>query len=115
MGLAASDVLFSEEASAALRALEVKPDPAARSIARRVRGLVSVLRADCLHGDVVKKDRIPARFMTRYALGNLYVEDLPSFWRLLYSVGRRQGERYVPVVAIVDHRTYSHWFGRRHP
>ena len=114
MGLAASDVLFTEEASAALRALEADSNPVAQSISRRVHALVPVLRADCLHGEVVKKDRIPARLRTRYSVGNLYVEDLPGFWRLLYSVGRRRGERYVTVVAIVDHRTYSGWFVRRH-
>jgi len=63
---------------------------------------------------VVKKDRIPRAFKARYAISNLYVEDLPGFWRLLYTVGKRGRERYVTVVAIVNHRTYDKLFGPRH-
>jgi len=44
------------------------------------------LLSDCLHGEVVKRDRIPLALTAKYNLVNLYVEDLPAFWRLLYSV-----------------------------
>ncbi len=114
MGLAAADVLFTEEASATLRALAEGTDPVLRSVARRDEALRALLLADCLHGEVVKKSRIPLALRTRYGLANLYVEDLPGFWRLLYTIGRRRADRYVTVVAIVDHRTYSRWFRRRH-
>lgn len=66
---------------------------------------------DCLHGEVVRKDRIPASVRRNHRLDNLYVEDLPSFWRLLYTIIRERGERYVYVVEVVDHRTYTKWFG----
>jgi len=46
---------------------------------------------------------------TRFGLSNLYVEDLPSFWRLLYTVTNDENGRYVVVLAIVNHRTYSEW------
>jgi len=44
---------------------------------------------------------------------NLFVEDLPSFWRLFYAVVRDRGERSVVVVEIVDYRTYDGWVRRR--
>lgn len=41
---------------------------------------------DCLHGEVVRKPSIPKNLKRTYGVENLYVEDLPSFWRLLYTV-----------------------------
>ncbi len=113
MGLRAKEVVLSSTASQALEALEADSHPTSASIARRVRALKPVLLADCLHGEVVKKDRIPKALRERYGLENLFVEDLPSFWRLLYTIVRDRGERYVVVVEIVDHRTYDRWFPGR--
>ncbi len=87
---------------------------AAASIRRRIRAYGTILRADCLHGEVVRKEHIPRALREAYGLENLYVEDLPAFWRLLYTVVRDEGERYVVVIEIVDHPTYSRWFpGKR--
>jgi len=114
MGLRAKDVVLTDSAASALESLEHSPDPARRSTARRAREYRGILLADCLHGDVVKKGRIPRILGDRHGLENLYVEDLPSFWRLLYTIVRDRGERYVVVVEIVDHATYDKWFpGRR--
>jgi len=113
MGLRARDVVLSPVASQALETLDASPDPSAASISRRVRGLRSILLADCLHGEVVKKDRIPRTLRDRYGLENLFVEDLPSFWRLLYTVVRDRGERYIVVVEIVDHKMYDRLFSGR--
>src|SRR3989304_3654758 len=90
------------------------PPPSHRAVARRVRAYRSILLADCLHGEVVPRDRIPKVLREKYGLGNLYVEDLPSFWRLLYTIVRDRGQRYIVVIESVDHQTYSRWFsGRR--
>lgn len=115
MGLRARNVVLSPTASERLGRLEESPDRSSASIARRIRSLRSVLLADCLHGEVVKKDRIPRSLQETYDLENLYVEDLPSFWRLLYTIVRDRGERYIVVIEIADHEAYSKWFpGRGH-
>ena len=115
MGLRAREIVLSASAAESLGRLEKSPKPVSMSIARRVRALGSVLLADCLHGEVVKKDHIPRVLRDRHGLENLFVEDLPSFWRLLYTIVRDRAERYIVVVEIVDHRTYSRWFpGRGH-
>lgn len=100
------DVLLSADAKADLAALDSSKKTEAASIAKRARALRAVLLADCLHGEVVRKDRIPKE-LRGLPMENLYVEDLPSFWRLLYTVSRDRGEPYVVVVRIVDHETYS--------
>lgn len=112
-GLTAKDVFLSAAAKVDLASLDASKDKDAASIAKRARALRAVLLADCLHGEVVKKERIPKE-LRELPVENLYVEDLPSFWRFLYTVSRDRGERFVVVVRIVDHATYSKWFpGRR--
>ena len=110
----AKEVRLSGRAGTALDALEESFSPEFRTVARRVHALKPVLLADCLHGEVVRKSAIPAPLRRQYGLENLYVEDLPGFWRLLYTVVRIEGDRIVVVLEIVDHRAYSRWFpGRR--
>lgn len=111
-GLSAKDVFLTAAAKADLASLDARKDKEAGSIAKRARALRTILLSDCLHGEVVKKERIPREFR-ELPLENLYVEDLPSFWRFLYTVTRDRGERSVVVVRIVDHETYSEWFPSR--
>jgi hypothetical protein len=109
----ASEVVLSERAGDALAALESSASSESRGIARRARALRPILLVDCLRGDVVRKSALPRVLKDRYGLENLYVEDLPRFWRLLYTVVKREGRRLVVVVEIVDHRTYNKWFPGR--
>ena len=113
MGLRAQDIVLSSAASRSLEDLETSPDPNSASIARRIRALKRILLADCLHGEVVKNDRIPKALKVRHGLENLFVEDLPSFWRFLYTIVRDRGERYIVVVEVVDDKTYDGWFRGR--
>ncbi len=113
MPLGAREIVLTARATATLAELEGRTGPEAVSIAKRVRAYKEVLLADCLHGDVVRKGRIPRSLRETYGLGNLYVEDLPSFWRLLYTVVRDGGSRYIVIIEIVNHRTYSKWFPGR--
>lgn len=113
-GLRASDVVLNDAAAGALAGLERSTDSKASTIAKRARSLRAILLADCLHGEVVRKSAIPTSLKRKHSIENLYVEDLPDFWRLLYAIARRNGRPYVVIVEIVDHRTYSRWFpGRR--
>ena len=109
----ASAVPLSDRAATALDELEASSDTESRSIAKRAHRLKPLLLADCLHGEVVRKSAIPLVLRARHGLENLYVEDLPGFWRLLYTVVRREGRPIILVVEIVDHRDYDKWFPRR--
>lgn len=114
-GTAAKDIVLSPSAAATLQELEASPVKDGQSIARKVRALRPTLLQNCLHGEVVKKARLPASLIREYSLENLFVEDLPSFWRLLYTVVHEGEDRIVVVVEIVDHRVYDRWFpGRGH-
>ena len=111
MGLSAKAIKLSDSASRALDLLDRAG--ATRSISRRVRDLKPVLLADCLHGEVVRKRFIPRELREEYGVDNLYVEDLPEFWRLLYSIAHEGADRYILVLEIVDHRRYDRWFPGR--
>jgi hypothetical protein len=112
-GPRASDVILSPSAEQELLRLEASPEKAARSIAKRVRALRAILLRDCLHGELVRKSALPASLVREYTIENLFVEDLPSFWRLLYSVVHEGSDRVVVVIEIVDHRAYDRWFPGR--
>jgi len=110
----ATAVLLSDRVSEALLELERSSTPAALAIARRARAFKPVLLVDCLHGEVVRKGAIPKSLKATYGLENLYVEDLPAFWRMLYTVAKHDGRRVVVIVEIVSHKEHSRWFpGRR--
>jgi hypothetical protein len=112
-GLQAEQVKLSEDAGLAVESLEQSSDRSSTSIVRRVHALKPILLADCQYGEVVKKSRIPKALKAKYRLENLYVVDLPSFWRLLYTITRDGATRYIVVVEIVDHESYNRWFPGR--
>ncbi len=114
MGLRVDRVLLGARAAQQFDELETSPLAGARSIIRRVLSLKRIWLADALHGEVVRKRVIPRDLVNRHGIDNLYVEDLPSFWRLLYSLAWQDHERLLVVLEIVDHRTYSKWFPGRH-
>jgi hypothetical protein len=110
----ARDVLLSDRVSETLATLESSPSSRARAIARRARAFKPILLVDCLHGEVVRKGAIPRNLRDRYGIENLYVEDLPDFWTLLYTVVKEDGMRVIVILEIVSHKDYSRWFpGRR--
>jgi len=112
-GLGAVDVVLSDEAAAVLASLELRPDRKSKAIAKRARSLRGLLLENCLHGEVVRKPSIPDYLRRKYDIENLYVEDLPDFWRLLYTISRRNGKPYVVIIEVVNHRTYSRRFPGR--
>ncbi len=107
------EVGLSEDAGQTLECLEQSPDRPSASIARRVRDLKPLLLADCQYGKVIKKSRIPKALKAKYGLENLYAVNLPSYWRLLYTITHDGTTRYIVVVEIWDHDTYNKWFSLR--
>ena len=113
MTIPADDVILSDNAQAALDVLESDGSTSSAesaSIAKRARRYRAVLLLDCLHGEVVRKSKIPTYFRETYGVENLYVEDLSNYWRMIYSIVKSSGKRIVAVLEIVDHRAYDKWF-----
>jgi len=109
----ASAVVLADPANDAIDLLEASSGPVLRAVARRARALKPILLEDCLHGEVVRRGAIPRNLHAKHGLEDLYVEDLPGFWRLLYTIVGRDRRRVIVLVEIVSHREYSKWFPGR--
>lgn len=108
-GLRASVVKKSRNATQAIRELDAAGDKPSASIAKRVRTTELRLKNDCQCGTVIPKPH-PKALIVEYQMENLYKIELPSFWRLLYTIARDGVNRYVVILEVVDHDTYNKWF-----
>lgn len=62
----------------------------------------------------MRRSATPKDLREKYALENLYVEDLPDFCGMLCTGAKQGGNRIIVVVDIVDHKAISRGFsGRR--
>jgi len=83
-------------------------DPIKKGIIRAIKSIQE--NFSC--GRNVKKELIPARFVQRYSLTNLWIYDLPNGWRLLYSVtSGGEIEIIAAVLDWMDHKDYERLFG----
>jgi len=65
------------------------------------------------YGNPIAKNLIPQEYRDKYGITNLFRVELPSFWRILYTL--TEGENELEVVAfvlgIIDHKGYDRKFG----
>ncbi|MBU3923396.1 MAG: hypothetical protein KJ592_00605 [Nanoarchaeota archaeon] len=70
------------------------------------------LRENCFAGRNVKKNLIPRELIEKYGIDNLWIYNLPSAWRLFYSL--TSGGEVDLIAAILDwmdHKDYERLFG----
>ena len=80
----------------------------AAAIWKSLQHAISRVRLDGQWGEVIP--RVPAYFVLRYGVPNLYCVDLASFHRAFDTIFRRD----VVFLDLVDHARYDEWFpGRR--
>jgi hypothetical protein len=108
-GLRASQVKKSPNAIGAIKALEAATDKPSASILKKIKTIEARLKGDCQCGEVIPKP-YPRALSLAYGMQNLYKMELPTFWRLLYTIVRDGKSRYVIILEIVDHKTYYKWF-----
>ena len=90
----------------AFNVLENK-DPLKKALIKAIRNI----KENCYYGRNVKKKLIPKRLIDKYGINNLWIYNLPSAWRLLYSL-TTSGE--IELVAVVlnwmNHKDYERLF-----
>ena len=86
-----------------------------RMILKAVDKKVELIKANPHYGDPVGKNKIPNEYKQKYGVTNLFRVELPSYWRMLYTL--TDGESEVEIIAfvldVIDHKTYDKKFGYR--
>ena len=65
------------------------------------------------YGENAKKKELPDYYIKKYDVRNLYIADLPLFWRMVYVVKGNKVEIVCIVLDIFDHDGYNKVFGIR--
>ena len=65
------------------------------------------------YGENAKKDLIPKEYRQKYDADNLFIVDLPDYWRMIYTLESDEIEIITFVLDIIDHDGYNKKFGFR--
>jgi len=63
------------------------------------------------YGENAKKKLIPKYYIEKYGVNNLFIVDLPFFWRLVYTLESDKIEIVAFVLDIFTHKDYNKRFG----
>ncbi len=62
------------------------------------------------YGENAKKDLIPEEYRQKYGADNLFIVDLPDYWRMIYTLESDQIEIIAFVLDIINHDEYNKKF-----
>jgi len=84
-----------------------------RSILNAVKQKSEFIKANPHYGNPISKRLIPREYIEKYGITNLFRVELPSFWRMLYTL--TESETTIEIIAfvldIIDHNEYNKKFG----
>ena len=72
--------------------------------------LFEVIVNNPFYGENAKKDLIPKEYRQKYDVGNLFIADLPDYWRMIYTLESDEIEIITFVLDIIDHDEYNKKF-----
>lgn len=72
----------------------------------------NLIKADIHYGDPIAKNLIPDEYIKKYGITNLFRVELPTFWRMLYTLTNNEEIEIIAfVLDIIDHPEYNKKFG----
>ncbi|MCW6159677.1 MAG: hypothetical protein LVQ95_01145 [Candidatus Micrarchaeales archaeon] len=108
-------VVLSSEAEEAYVYLnnQAKKSKIERSILNSINKKTELIKVNPHYGEPVPKSLIPAEYVAKYGITNLFRVELSNFWRMLYTLTNDETEIEIVafVLDIVDHKTYDKRFG----
>ncbi|MBU2099786.1 hypothetical protein KKG83_02460 [Candidatus Micrarchaeota archaeon] len=79
---------------------------------------IELLKINCEAGIQIKKKQIPKKYLEKYEVTNLWKINLPSYWRMIYTLKQPLREAteidvlsiWLDVLDIIDHEKYDKIF-----
>lgn len=82
-------------------------DPIKKALIKAIRDI----KQNAFCGRNVKKKLIPKELIKKYQINNLWIYNLPSAWRMLYSLSNEEEIQLVAVLLNwMDHSSYERLF-----
>ena len=72
--------------------------------------IFDILISNPFYGENAKKDLIPKEYRQKYDADNLFIADLPDYWRMIYTLESDEIEIIAFVLDIIDHDEYNKKF-----
>ena len=108
-------VILSPEAEEVYNYLNIKSETSKieKSILNAIHKKKDLIKQNIHYGDPIAKRLIPDEYKTKYDVTNLFRVELPSYWRMLYTL--TDGETKIEIIAfildITNHKKYDKKFG----
>lgn len=81
-------------------------DPIKKALTRAI----ETIKQDPRAGRDVKKKLIPKKLIKKYGIDNLRVYNLPTAWRMIYTITASEIEIIAVVLRWMDHKEYDRLF-----
>ena len=110
-------IVLSPEAEEVYKHLnqEAENSKTERMLLKSINQKIELIKQNIHYGNPIAKDLIPKEYRERYGITNLFRVELPSFWRMLYSLADNEKVEIVAfVLDILDHPGYDKKLGYHH-
>ena len=75
-----------------------------------IKDMSEILKKNPFYGENAKKELIPKYYKNKYDASNIFIADLPEYWRLVYTLESDEVEIIAFVLDIFDHDKYNKRF-----
>ncbi len=72
--------------------------------------ILDIISINPFYGENAKKDLIPKEYRQKYDADNIFIADLPDYWRMIYTLESDEIEIIAFVLDIIDHDEYNKKF-----
>jgi len=110
-------IKFSNEAQEMLKFLKKESinSKKERMILTSISQKIEFIKLNEYYGDQIRKNLIPEFYRKKYFASNLFLVELPQFWRMLYTItdDKEEIEIIAFIIDVLDHKEYNKKFKYR--
>jgi len=107
-------IILSPEAEEVYKKLnsEAETNKQSRMILQAINNKIELIKLNIHYGNPIAKNLIPEEYKIKYGVTNLFRVELPTFWRMIYTLTNNEEVEIVAfVLDIIDHPDYNNKFG----